>query len=406
KQSIYATETDGDLRVNAVKSLTGDVTLTTRDGSILDANSKTTTDRDGRTVDVPNIEAINIDLDANSGLHANVATIGKASDDLDIDTGVAGGVRSSGRLYAEADSSIYITESNYELNVLGAKSTHGEVRLTVPDTSLTPTLPPGNPAATTSPGEDLFLLESGTKTIDESAPATKVASAVISAALSVSLWVGDNVVTRDNSSITAGRNITIRGDTRRKRAGSVDVPDTDPDAGVGTTMDLRGTITPGTGASDHTDIFGNGDDDLFLFNQTFLGGQTYAYGSNTPTPAGMTAPLGDGQDTFIVNQLKSMESARSLVTPDHGYTVRRATLDRDGQAGTDTYVINTTGSQSATPSDYVINVLDTGAKDDGVDTLTINGSDAADLYLLRKASYLVGRPNAESPAFVDLLHGT
>src|SRR5262249_4461641 len=30
----------------------------------------------------------------------------------------------------------------------------------------------------------------------------------------------------------------------------------------------------------------------------------------------------------------------------------------------------------------------------------------ADLFLLRKANYLVGRPNAESPAFVDLLHGT
>src|SRR5262249_42813142 len=77
-----------------------------------------------------------------------------------------------------------------------------------------------------------------------------------------------------------------------------------------------------------------------------------------------------------------------------------------GQAGTDTYIVNTTGSQSATPSDYVINVLDTGAKDDGVDTLTVNGSDAADLFLLRKANYLVGRPGAESPAFVDLLHGT
>src|SRR5262249_51519422 len=128
--------------------------------------------------------------------------------------------------------------------------------------------------------------------------------------------------------------------------------------------------------------------------------------SNTPTPAGRTAPLNDGQDTFVVNQLKSMESSRPLTTPDHGITVRRDTLDLDGQAGTDSYTINTTGSQSLTPSDYVINILDTGAKDDGVDVLTINGSDAADLFLLRKANFLVGRPNAESPAFVALLHGT
>src|SRR5262249_36989019 len=140
-------------------------------------------------------------------------------------------------------------------------------------------------------------------------------------------------------------------------------------------------------------------------------------------PAGSTAPLNDGLDLFKVNQLKSMESARPLITPDHGYTVRRDTLDLDGQAGTDTYLINTTGSMGAkvgglgNVSDYVINVLDTGAKDDGIDTLTINGTDAVtpadandrsgdDLFLLRKASYLVGRPNAESPAFVDLLHGT
>ena len=41
----------------------------------------------------------------------------------------------------------------------------------------------------------------------------------------------------------------------------------------------------------------------------------------------MSAPLSDGKDTFIVNQLKSMETARPLVTPDHGITVRRDTLD-------------------------------------------------------------------------------
>src|SRR5215467_3994941 len=147
-------------------------------------------------------------------------------------------------------------------------------------------------------------------------------------------------------------------------------------------MDIRGSFTPGPGATDRTAFFGNVDNDTFTFNQTFLGGQTYAYGSNTPTPAGTTAPLNDGQDTFVVNQLQSMETSRPLLTADpSGYTERRDTLDLDGQAGTDTYTINTTGSQSATPSDYVINVLDTGAKTDGTDTLTINGSDAADVLL-------------------------
>src|SRR5262249_24233144 len=45
-------------------------------------------------------------------------------------------------------------------------------------------------------------------------------------------------------------------------------------------------------------------------------------------------------------------------------------------------------------------------KADGADTLTINGSALADLFLLRKANFLVGRPYADDPAFVALLHGT
>src|SRR5206468_724530 len=126
----------------------------------------------------------------------------------------------------------------------------------------------------------------------------------------------------------AGHDITVYGDFGNA------------DAGVGTAMDLRGSFTPGGGATDRTAFFGSEDNDTFTFNQTFLGGQTFAYGSNTPTPAGGTAPANDG------------------------------------------------------------------ANADGVDTLTVNGSAAADLYLLRKANYLIGRPGAQSPAFVALLHGT
>src|SRR5262249_59672497 len=72
-----------------------------------------------------------------------------------------------GVVYAQADGSVYVTESNYELNLLAAKAYGGNVRLTVPDTSLVPTLPRGNPAATTQTGEDLFLLVSGTTLIEQ-----------------------------------------------------------------------------------------------------------------------------------------------------------------------------------------------------------------------------------------------
>ena len=56
------------------------------------------------------------------------------------------------------------------------------------------------------------------------------------------------------------------------------------------------------------------------------------------------APRNDGQDTFTVNQLRSMESYRPFTNPDNSVISRRDTLDLDGQAGTDTYTINTTGS--------------------------------------------------------------
>src|SRR5260370_28064057 len=89
----------------------------------------------------------------------------------------------------------------------------------------------------------------------------------------------------------------------------------------------------------------------------------------------MYAPLGDGEDFFFVNQLPTMNVAA-------GHT-----LTMDGQSGTNTYVINTTGSQpcldaalgqggdpsGATCHNYVINVLDTHAPSDGTNVLIVNG---------------------------------
>ena len=97
--------------------------------------------------------------------------------------------------------------------------------------------------------------------------------------------------------------------------------------------------------------------DRITLDQTTLGGLPPGLRSNLKTPAGSTAPTGDAEDVFIVNELRSMSVG---------------TLTLDGQAGTDTYAVYTTGSQGA-PRDYVINVLDTGAKDDGVDTLAVFG---------------------------------
>ncbi|MBD2412394.1 hypothetical protein FACHB389_10860 [Nostoc calcicola FACHB-389] len=347
-QDIFITETNGDLNVDKVTSTTGDVTLTTRSGSILDSRSDSNS----------NIDATNIDLQAIGG------GIGTSGNDLEINSSTS----ATGRLVAEADGDIYLTETSGALNVLLTESADGEVQLTVNETS--------------AQGEDLNLLASG-----ENSVGTSITKGRIAAAKGVNLRVGDNVTTTDNSEIVAGENITIQGDY------------TNADAGFGTVMDLRGTIQSGADVTDKTQIFGNADADTFVFNQTFLKGQTNVFGS-----ASVTTGANDGEDQFIVNQLQSMTTSRGG---------KRDTLNLDGQADTDTYTINTTGSQGDR-RDYVIDALDTGAKDDGVDTLTVNGADSNangasdpvdDIFLLRGMNSIPGE-TADSPAFVALLHGT
>ncbi|UUT35875.1 hypothetical protein [Microbacterium elymi] len=92
------------------------------------------------------------------------------------------------------------------------------------------------------------------------------------------------------------------------------------------------------------------------------------------------------------------------------------TLTLDGQGDTDHYVVYTHGSEHG-DAHYVINVLDSGAAADGVDTLTAYGADSTasgidpstgrpyptdDIFLLRAASYLPG----ESAARPDVYCGT
>ncbi len=105
------------------------------------------------------------------------------------------------------------------------------------------------------------------------------------------------------------------------------------------------------------------------------------------------------------------------------------TLTLDGQADTDYYTIYTTGSR-ATPTgvrNYVINILDTGAPNDGVDEAAVYGIDNSeatyngasglndDLFLLRASTCIPkaggydctkANETTNGPAFVALLHGS
>src|SRR4029077_1470530 len=244
----------------------------------------------------------------------------------------------------------------------------------------------------------------------------------------------------------AGRNISIFGDFNRVNELSSGVLQTDvTDPGFGAIMHLHGIITPnllgGDPLTNLTQLFGNSDADTFNFDQPYLGGRTRAYGSKVATPANAFAPVGDGtglacdqgcEDTFNVNQLQTMPLGASP----------KNTLTLDGQSVSDTYNIFTTGSLGASHN-YVINVLDTGAPDDGVDVMntygfdsTLNGNNGLtgnpyptdDIFLLRSTPnipfetanrpslYLgtgnntglgaTGDPYSAGPAFVGLLHTT
>ena len=63
-----------------------------------------------------------------------------------------------GRVYAQGDGGVYLTETDRELNVLAARSAAGAIRLTVPDTALTPVFLNGDASQVVTTAEDLYLL--------------------------------------------------------------------------------------------------------------------------------------------------------------------------------------------------------------------------------------------------------
>ncbi len=494
---VFVTQTSGDLELNRVLT-NGDVTLATDAGSILDALNGGA--GDNTPAGPANIVANNVDLTSAGGsIGATPSTPDVTGNDVKIDSSHL----DTGRVGLESDHGIYVTEITGALNLLFAHSTGtgfdavsrsgtcpgggcGDgIRLTVRDSGAAgEDLNLINPSDTIAPAQN-----GGSVLFVENAPRTILHGLVNAPSAWILLRAGDNVTlgssaapiatgTNDgsgNTQILGGRWVDVFGDYNRGLAGA--------DANYGTVMQLHGTITPGTlsGACaseidpgrdcNVTRLFGNSYSDTFTFDQTYLGGRTFAYGSNTPTPfsppatwssathytAGTAvtydgqiyvalqattnenpaatptswspipsttyAPTGDSEDFFVVNQLQTMNVAA-------GHT-----LTLDGQAATDTYTINTTGSQPCFAGDvsgsschnYVINVLDTGAPTDGVDNLIVNGYDDSacsgydaggnqcatdDIFLLRKTQF-VASPTAPStanaladdPAFVAVLHG-
>ena len=170
---VFVTETIGDLKVKTVDTK-GDATLATVSGSILDARN------DG-----------NADVIANTiNLRALGGTIGTSGDDLEIDSQkyVTGGT-----FGAQGQNGVYVTETTGNLRVVETRSSAGDIRLTVRETSVQ--------------GENLDLLPSGGVLYAEATPVTVTPGAIAAAVGAVELRVGDDMTDTPDTTVTAGKGI-------------------------------------------------------------------------------------------------------------------------------------------------------------------------------------------------------
>ena len=140
----------------------------------------------------------------------------------------------------------------------------------------------------------------------------------------VLIAAADDVRSWPTAIVLAAQRVTIRGDRLA----------IDP---AGTIITLEGAIS-----APLIEVFGNVHDDTIVLDHVLLGGRTRVYGSAAPTPAStpqdpdVFAPEGDGDDTFVVVRLPTMDDIGA------GNTV---TID--GQSGSNTTTILHAGAARA-----------------------------------------------------------
>lgn len=500
---IFLAETSSDLRLDTVWT-TDDVSLYTIDGSIVDARNDHEVNIGGQDID---LDANDWESTPNSDSGPNTnAHIGNpnGSNDVEIDSsrGSLGTVslEADGSIYVtEADAKATHTENfggadpaidnevdhdtleanpYSTLELVLARAWNGNIRLTVRDEDALPE------------DDDLHLRKDGFFQRAEDDLLVIPHGTIIARHGWVELQIGDDVDLHQNSQTLAAEDIDIYGDS--EYAGTVAGPLGQQDPEYGTDMILRGRIIAGCLSPTDlsctpdsrtltqidadgdtvrtTEIWGYDDIDQIQFGDPagiptdanektnlgdpgyiFIGSQTFARGSDVLPNAVTGQSIGDaahnpsvadGEDEFRVYYLQSANVLAAPAQLGDGTRAAGHSLTLDGQADTDYYDIWTTGSRFS-HRNYVINVLDTGTEDDGVDELNIHGRDNTDpnvngyvpgtternpnddLFLLRAVKCIdtdgdnsISDPDdgvptscdptftgADSPAFVALLHG-
>ena len=301
------------------------------------------------------------------------------------------GMAAGGDITVTADSPIDITENVVALNITYI--------------------------ATDDSADDHLVVRSGfflkTAVYDFGSPDADATGAVLVNG-TITLHAGDDFHLEGGASLVtgAGGHVIIDGDFGNS------------DPGLGSTIDVDGTIQTGDLV-----ISGNSDADTILVDDAHVTAASFVEvhggggGDTILTKGTVTAPEiryygedGDDAITFdyenhgpadpgfpthaLTGHVEVFGGAgHDLVTVNELHT-RASTLDIDGQGDTDDVVVNVRADATAT--DYVINVFDTGAPDDGADTLTINGTevgdsnnpDGEDLFLVRRnfVAYLTPDP--------------
>src|SRR5690606_13518650 len=249
---VYLDQTTGDLVLRSVTATmsgvaTGDVSLAALDGSIVN-------EVDDATV---RVVGVSIDLFATGG---HIGSL-DGSADIHVDTAV------DGRLLADGEDGVFVTEATGPLALLLGASSAGRVRITVP-------LAGGTDA-------DLTLLASG-DTVDGS---RTIAVGGADAFGVVELRAGNDVFA-PLGTLIRGSQVIVRTAFGQN-----------PAAPVGTTAYFGGELAA-TDADPYIDVFGGNGRDEVVFFETVIDGHTTVHGSAAAVTSG-----DDGDDLVTIMRI-------------------------------------------------------------------------------------------------------
>ena len=179
---------------------------------------------------------------------------------------------------------------------------------------------------------------------------------------STTSWIkihsGDDVFLQPGAVLSAATFIEIKGDH------------TNQDAADGTTILIEGIVSAVT-----IDVYGEADADSITYTPSAVFGHTRIWGG-----AGNDYVLLDKLPTIdIGDKFNGVGTGPASIVTGRESTHRRDRVDVDGQGGADIVEVNVDGT-----TDYIVNVTDGGAENDGADLLRINGTASPDVFLLRE----------------------